>query len=562
MRTGNLNMLTDPVFPVVTASGGRRWAALSDLLAENGDFPVGFDWPRGDLSVASMELAIGLLALIYRPTRHDDWLAIWNGRSDVDVAERIGQLAPSFNLFGDAEGKGPRFCQDFEPLEGEANAIEALFIDTPGVNGQKKNTDLMTHRGRFAVLGVRAAAVALYALQQFAPSGGAGNRTSMRGGGPMTTLALLRKAEGTNAPLMRVLLASLPLSFAGVECWLEDDEVHRVLPWLRPTLTSEGDPARTVAEADPAAHPVQAFFGMPRRIRLVAAGTGLCPFSGELEPLVTGFVQKPWGTSYSVWRHPLTPYRQNKDDAPYTVKPKAGRFGYRDWVGVTIGREEKADKAFPAAAIAGLRDRTRALRQLGLETRLMAAGWAMNNMEAERFLEAVQPLYLVAEDDGARAAALGATARAHADAAESAVRLLRGAINDVLFDGQAKATNSGVFEEAADAFYERTEPAFHATLRQIAEGAAGGAAAHEVTARAWLATIRNAALRLFDEYVTDLLAERLDAGFAQRATIAHSRLLGGLSGTGKIAVDLGIPQPVGEARGHKAGKAAKEEAAS
>lgn len=562
MRTGNLNMLTDPTFPVVTASGARRWAAFSDLLSEDGDFPVGFDWPRGDLSVASMEFAIGLLALIYRPTRHDDWLAIWNGRSDVDVAERIGQLAPSFNLFGDAEGKGPRFCQDFEPLEGEANAVEALFIDTPGVNGQKKNTDLMTHRGRFAILGVRAAAAALYALQQFAPSGGAGNRTSMRGGGPMTTLALLRSAEGTDAALKRVLIANLPLSFAGAEGWLEDDEVHRALPWLRPTLTSEGDPARTVAEADPAAHPVQAFFGMPRRIRLVAAGTGLCPLSGEIEPLVTGFVQKPWGTSYSVWRHPLTPYRQNKGDAPYTVKPRAGRFGYRDWVGVTIGREEKADRAFPAAVIAGLRDRTRALRQFGLQTRLMASGWAMNNMEAERFLEAVQPLYLVAEDDGARAAALATTARAHADAAESAVRLLRGAINDVLFDGQAKATNSGVFEEAADAFYERTEPAFHATLRQIAEGAAAGAAAHEATARAWLATIRNAALRLFDEHVTDLLARRLDAGFAQRATTAHSRLLGDLSGTGKIAVDLGVPQPVGEARGHKAGRAAKEEAAS
>lgn len=562
MRTGNLNMLTDPVFPVVTASGARRWADLSDLLSESGDFPVGFDWPRGDLSVASMELAIGLLALIYRPTQHEDWLAIWNGRSDGDAAERIGQLAPSFNLFGDAEGKGPRFCQDLEPLEGEANAVEALFIDTPGVNGQKKNTDLMTHRGRFPVLGVRAAGMALYAMQQFAPSGGAGNRTSMRGGGPMTTLALLRRADGRDAPLRRVLLANLPLSFAGAEGWLEDDEMHRALPWLRPTLTSEGASARTVAEADPVAHPVQAFFGMPRRIRLVAAGTGRCPLSGEVEPLVTGFVQNPWGTSYSVWRHPLTPYRQNKDDVPYTVKPKAGRFGYREWVGVTVGREEKADKAFPAAAIAGLLNRTRALRQLGLETRLMAAGWAMNNMEAERFLEAVQPLYLVAEDEGERAAALAQTARAHADAAEAAVRLLRGAINGALFDGKAKATDSGVFEEATDAFYERTEPAFHATLRQIAEGVAGGAAAPEATAGAWLATIRNAAIRLFDEHVTGLLAGWLDPGFAERATNAYGRLRGGLSGTGKIAIDLGISQPVGKARGHKAGRAAKEETAS
>src|SRR5690606_5071807 len=108
---------------------------------------------------------------------------------------------------GDADGNGPRFQQDFEAIEGEVSDIDALFIDTPGVNGQKKNADVLTHRGRFPALGLKAAAIALYALQQFAPSGGAGNRTSLRGGGPMTTLVWPdRPGSASPAPLWRVLL--------------------------------------------------------------------------------------------------------------------------------------------------------------------------------------------------------------------------------------------------------------------------------------------------------------------------------------------------------------------
>ncbi len=164
------NLLTDAVFPVVTRSGARRWVAFDGLRQEEGDFPVAFDWPRGDLNIAAFEFAIGVLALAYQPEDHGDWTAIWCGQSDVDLSQRLSALAFAFNIAGDAEGRGPRFLQDFDPIEGEANDIEALFIDTPGINGQKKNADLLTHRGRFPVLGAKAAAMALYALQQFAPS--------------------------------------------------------------------------------------------------------------------------------------------------------------------------------------------------------------------------------------------------------------------------------------------------------------------------------------------------------------------------------------------------------
>ncbi|WP_349508915.1 type I-E CRISPR-associated protein Cse1/CasA [Agrobacterium vitis] len=372
---GAFNLLTEPFFPVVTVSGVRRWVSFEGLRQEEGDYPVAFDWPRSDLNIAAFEFAVGVLTLAYQPEDHGDWVAIWRGKSDVALSERLAALAFAFNLVGSAKGSGPSFLQDFDLISGDVNDVEALFIDTPGVNGQKKNADLLTHRGRFPALGLKAAAIALYALQQFAPSGGAGNRTSLRGGGPMTTLVWPQRSGSFAAvPLWRVLLANLPHSVSGSD-YLEDLELSRALPWLAPTLTSEGKPPLEISQTDPRTHPLQAFFGMPRRIRLVVGGEGICPLTGEVGPLVTGFLQKPWGVNYGAWRHPLTPYRQAKEtELPYTVKPKSSRFGYRDWVGAVIARK-KVHASSPAQPVTLLTNRADVLRRDGFAScRLLAAG--------------------------------------------------------------------------------------------------------------------------------------------------------------------------------------------
>lgn len=531
-----LNVLTDPVFPVATASGAKAWMTFADLLVEDGDCAVAFDWPRADFNMASTELCIGFLSLVHKPAKPDDWLDIWHGETSTDVAARIEVLKPHFNLLGDENGKGPRFCQDFDGLEGAPNAVEALLIDTPGINGQKKNADVLTHRDRFPALGLKAAAIALYTLQQFAPSGGAGNRTSMRGGGPMTTLVLPMQ-DRAPLPLARMLLANLPMQFGG-ENRLSDADIARVLPWLRPTITSDGKPAREIAEADPAVHPAQAFFGMPRRMRLVVEGHGICPMTGEAGPLVTGFIQKPWGMNYSVWRHPLTPYRQTKDDAPYTVKPKSTRFGYRDWVGVTVGQADKANQAFPAAVVKQMMAGRASEALRGMAIRLLAAGWSMSNMEAETYLYSVQPLYLAA--DTRTAEILAETARAFADSAESVLGLLRKALNDALFSGQAKATDTGAFAEATDAFFTETETVFHACLHAIATD---GVAGDELMKKRWLGAMRAVALRIYDDHTAYQLANPSKLMRVKAVVEGHRLLSSRLQDTGKIAAALGIAQP-------------------
>ncbi|WP_170975797.1 type I-E CRISPR-associated protein Cse1/CasA [Rhizobium sp. FY34] len=557
------NLLSDKFFPVVTRLGARRWVAFEGLRQEDGDYPVAFDWPRGDLNIAAFEFAIGVLTLAYQPEDHGDWTAIWRATSDIDLSERLTALSFAFNLAGDAQGRGPRFLQDLDPVEGDVNEIEALFIDTPGINGQKKNADLLTHRGRFPALGVQAAAIALYALQQFAPSGGAGNRTSLRGGGPMTTLLWPDRADtSSSAPLWRVLLANLPQVASGAG-YLGDEDLPRALPWLASTLTSQGKPPLEISQTDPRAHSLQAFFGMPRRVRLVTGGEGACSLTGEVGPLVTGFVQKPWGVNYGAWRHPLTPYRQAKEtELPYTVKPKSSRFGYRDWVGAAIGRAEKVHAAFPAEPVSALGARAETLRRDGYAAcRLMAAGWAMNNMEAGTFLQSVQPLHLA--EDETKAHELARLAIALADAGDAAASLLRSNLKLALFgDGAKTSTDSGVFEEATDAFFERTDDAFHATLEAIVlQDQASDQADDQKSRKRWLALIRRTALDLFDLHATALLADAADIKVALRVTDAYRRLRAALGDFGKVSAALGIEQPVAPQKLQKSRKATEEQSA-
>ena len=225
------NLLTDPFFPVVTSRGDRKWLSYADLaVVDSDDYPIEFGWPRADFNIAAFEFAIGIATLAFRPLRRTDWITLWNSPPRAhDVREALARFAHAFELNGD----GPRFMQEFGGLDGGATPIEALLIDTPGANGQEKNADLLTHRARYPAFGLPAAAMALYTLQQFAPSGGAGNRTSMRGGGPLTTLVLPGTEKGVRAPIWRTILANVVEDSRNE---IDDEELPKVLPWLAADL--------------------------------------------------------------------------------------------------------------------------------------------------------------------------------------------------------------------------------------------------------------------------------------------------------------------------------------
>lgn len=555
------NLLSDRVFPVVMRGGARAWSSFAELAggqAADDDCAVDFDWGRPDLDIASFELCVGICQLVFDIRDGDDWRALWAAPPGPDdIAARLAPLHHAFVLDGD----GPRFLQDLEPFEiaakdADITAIEALFIDTPGQNGQKKNADLLTHRGRFAALSLPAAAMALYALQAFAPAGGAGNRTSMRGGGPLTALVMPTAAEG-EAPvsLWRKILANV--------CYadrVKPGSLAAVLPWLSPTLTSGKEAGgRTVnPERNGVAHPLQAFFGMPRRLRLVFADApGTCALTGTQGPVAVGFVQRPFGVNYGIWRHPLTPYRRQKEGAePYSVKPKTGRFGYRDWVSVTIGQQEGVLAEMAETVARARRERGGALLSCGADPRIRVAGWAMNNMEAVAYLVSEQPLHLA--PTAAAAELLEHVARDLAQSADLAHSALRDALRRGLFGPAGADGDKGVLNQAQTAFYEQTDAAFHELLARLLAEAGGGEdagrrAAQEVR-RAWLGELRRAALRLFDQLVPVPVD---DFEKAEPIVAAYQVLSGTLGGYGKggaklfAALDLPLPD--------KGGRSAQEE---
>lgn len=524
------NLLIDPLAPFVMASGRTRWLAVADIVAGHldGDYAVEPAWPRADLDTATYELLIGLLSFVMAPKDRKEWRARYR---TPPLPEELGAaLAPLLPAF-DVDGDGPRFMQE-AGLDADAKPVEALFIDTPGDNGQKKNADLLTHRDRYGGLCPPAAAMALYALQAFAPKGGRGNMTSMRGGGPMTALVMPEgEHNGPPLPLWHKVWANVGTydkeapSAASVFAWLRTD---------LPIGKSEKDGGIKLHQgAPPFDERLHPFFGMPRRIRLIVSeSASACAMTGREGLLITGFAQKPHGLNYGHWTHPLTPYRRDRPaEMPRSVKSKSGRFGYRDWVAITVGDAGENSQSLSMAAQNVERARkvysdALSAKDTRSRARIRVAGWAMNDMEAISYLAAEQPLPLASLAD---VAFMDGLARDMASAGDIVSDALRHAIKGA----RAVKDDKGVVEQARTGFYERTDDAFHDLL-----GAAvleAGARARKEAADRWLEALRRAALKVFDTTCPVLLE---DAEKAVRVVEARGALLGALRGWGKTGKQL------------------------
>ena len=121
-----------------------------------------------------------------------------------------------------------RITENFNKLRRSRPPVERLFIEAPGEQTVEENVDLFVHRGQVARLGRAAAAIALYTLQAWAPAGGAGIRTGLRGGGPLVTLVLPEGDNGSLAPLWRIIWANVPEGGKAPEA----EDFPRVFPWL------------------------------------------------------------------------------------------------------------------------------------------------------------------------------------------------------------------------------------------------------------------------------------------------------------------------------------------
>ena len=199
-----MNLLDTPWLPVRLRDGARTLIRPAQITAKDNP-PVALDSPRADFNGALAQFLIGLLQTCLAAKNDDEW------EERLERPPTKEQLDAAFSRYHTAfevDRDGPRFMQDFEAFEKfltkqklkkATKPIGWLLIDAPTENTLENNADHFIKRGYVEALCPVCAVTALFTLQLNAPSGGAGHRTSMRGGGPLTTLVAV-DPEGSSLP--------------------------------------------------------------------------------------------------------------------------------------------------------------------------------------------------------------------------------------------------------------------------------------------------------------------------------------------------------------------------
>lgn len=524
--------------PVALTDGQRRYVHLSDITDPS---VRRIDTGRPDCDTALAEFLIGFLAVAFGPAKIEDWHRLYHEPPSKPALDK------AFAPFADAlvlDGAGPRFFQDIDDLDGKPSPVEALFIDAPA--------DHFLAEQRFETLSRAGAALALLTLQTMAPSGGAGHRTSLRGGGPLTTF-VVPDDPGRPASLWQFLWANLPLGFAATSCGAD------IFPWLAKTRTSNPKQSgiETAQDSEGVAK-AQAFFGMPRRIRLTFVPNTdkvPCDLTGVIDDvIVREYVTRPWGVNYPshAWRHPLSPYYRQRATSPewLPVHLKQSRVGYRDWLGLVASKSGALQEA--AAVVSDFRNRRAGSLGLAPESvRLRACGYALDNMKPLDFGESTIPL--LHAGDAERNEKLDGIAEAFVESAEEASYALRSALKRALFGDAAKVDNSSTVLSAIDArFWAETEHGFYVVLAKLTKAIAAAPGdiddhmrdIRPLHASAWRDAMAKVALANFDDTapIDDVAAERMADVVAARKSL--SLFLKGFGNGGRAFFNgLGLEPP-------------------
>lgn len=498
-----LNLITDRWIPV-------RYVGENDVrliapweIADKGVLSPA--WGRPDFDMACYEFLIGLLFLACPPVDEADRVAKQEMSSE-ELKAHFLPYAPAFNM----TGTGPIFMQenglDKKSQPKDVKPLDGLLLNGAGGQAIRQNTDVIVHRNQLEQVSLSYAAMLLYTLQTYAPSGGSGNRTSLRGGGPLTVLLKSRKGS-----LRDTLWLNVPFG--------EPSEIS-VLPWMKAKpMTSEKGQFHHCP--DERGFTAEAFFGMPRRIFLITK-----------DDHVVNFVQRPYGINYGRWRHPLSPYYKMKPKDDWMARhPRPKPFFYDEYLGV-IMLDEAFDDLFALSQnmrewLAGERatDRNQALEAI-------VAGWSMNNMFPRYYARATVPLFHMDDDSWNTLIRMTYAGR-------MAGNFLKHSLYELLGNGSSR---DALIEE----FFVRTGRKYKKIQAAILAG--------ESPEEEWRNHLMREAMSIFKETSRSGLPTR-SMPMIEKITTAQTMLSLQLRGWGKTGREffdtLGLPHPVKKTEGRK-----------
>jgi CRISPR system Cascade subunit CasA len=540
-----MNLLDEQWMPVRRRDGSREWVTPHQISDPD---IVAFDADRSDFNGALAQFAIGLLQTRTPVDSPTMWRQLF--ASPPDAATLKSWFSPVTTAF-EFDGEGARFMQDrsLKADEGAVNEISALLIESPGEQTLKNNGDHFVKRGQVAAMCPHCAAGALLTLQINAPLGGAGHRTGLRGGGPLTTLIVSQQQQSLWHDLwLNVRERSVFLAQGGDS---KKTAEHLTFPWLADINKIQKKDGET---APIQVHPAHLYWAMPRRIRLdfdnVSKGDcGICGRASE--HLVRQYVTKNYGLNYKgAWDHPLSPYYEAKDGW-LPLHPQTGGFGYRHWLPWVLGLSADKRKLRPARVVEHFLEHRR--RQAGGQLRLWAFGYDMDNMKARCWYESTLPLYGLADCEREAQRRVESEVGVWLGGGEMAASCLRGAVKDAWFSGDAR----GDFSAIDASFWSRTEPDFYRQLKRLIETVRDGHQFESVPVReAWDRVLIKTATDLFDdEFVGTGVIERQNP---HRVAKAFQQLHRNLRGP-KMRQALGLP-PLDPPKTKSASKAAQRAA--
>lgn len=522
-----MNLLHEPWLPVRRRDGSREWVSADHLSDPD---IVAFDADRPDFNGALAQFAIGLLQTTTPMDSPIAWKQLFANPPDSDTLRGwFASVAAAFEF----DGEGARFMQDFslKPDEGTVNNIGALLIESPGENALKNNTDHFIKRNHVTATCPHCAAITLLALQINAPAGGAGNRTGLRGGGPLTTLVISQPPRSLWHDLW--LNIRERLRFLGQAGNAGKDVPCYSFPWLAAINTIQKEDGET---APTQTHPAHVFWAMPRRIRLDfdSVSSGNCEICGRpSERLVRQYNTKNYGLNYKgAWDHPLSPYYETKEGW-LPLHPQPGGLGYRHWLAWVRGMSSDKKKQRSARVVDHVLTHRR--RQIGGQLGLWAFGYDMDNMKARCWYESTLPLYGLADCDLEAQRHIESEVGNWLAGAEMAASCLRGAVKDAWFSADAR----GDFSAIDAAFWSRTEPNFYRQLKSLIEDLRDDREFDDYPVReAWHRLLIKAATDLFDEVFVG--AGQVDRQNPRRIATAYRQLCRNLHGP-KMRQSLGLP---------------------
>jgi CRISPR system Cascade subunit CasA len=516
-----MNLLDEAWIPVRRSNGEQDWITPLQITDPT---IVALDARRPDFNGALIQFLIGLVQTTTPMDSEIEWKH-WNEQPPT-----ADQLKEWFEPVQEAfvfDGDGARFMQDFglrtkDVSEKEFNSISSLLIEAPGENTLKENKDHFIKRNTVNALCLECVATALFTLQTNAPSGGAGHNTSIRGGGPLTTLVV-----GTTQSLWQTVWLNIKKrsDFLAANGDATRIEIEYSFPWVKPmnTLQLEGGQLTPIQ-----VHPAHNFWGTPRRIRLDLehVSAGACDCCGrQSEVLVDRYITKAKGFDYKGgWSHSLSPYYENKPGEMLPLHPQPGGIGYKHWLAWSLGLQGNKKNVQPASIVSYVLE---SQRLKGKQCRLYAFGYDMDNMKARCWYESTLPLYGLSEKNKDELHAVQREIQRWLEAVDLAAFYLRGAVKSSWFgDGDARGDYG--FIDAI--FWSQTENGFYQLLRSLIEQARDEDEDIIFTPlrEQWRDLLIKTAIRLFD---ADLVgAAPIAQQNPRRTAEAYNRLCASLRG--------------------------------